>query len=418
MKLKCFKRLVVLFLLFGLQTFAQDSGGLSKQKNKILSELRAINAKLSKLKKEGKQTQSELELLGQKISFREALIATYRQDIRLVARDIKSTQDSIQVIEKHVADIKSHFAELLQSFQIQQNSSNSWLYILNSSSISQAYKRFHYIKQYSEYRFQQIDRLKAQSQLLERQKLTLEASKKQKEQMEQERIRQNKSLLADKKELDNRLQSIGGKSKSLKAKMKQKQKEAKTIENEIRKAIARERKALKEAQALADAKNKTSSGTKKVVKAFADTPKGKLISGKFEDNKGRMPWPVSNGEIFHKFGKFHPKGLPNITIDVKGIEISTSINQKVRPVFEGQVSSVFIIPNGTQGIVVRHGAFVSIYANLKSVNVKKGQHVRPSTTLGLVATEDQAFGLLNFQIWREYKNSETNLNPALWLKSK
>lgn len=426
MKQSFFKHIVFtcFILLLGYSSSLNAQSNLKSSKSKLLKEIKTLNKQINTLNSDKKGTEKRITLVTQKITFREDLLKVYRREINTISKQILNLNDSILAINTNVKDIKANFSELLRSFQIQQSTSNNWLFILNADNLQQAYKRYHYLKQYSDYRKTQVADLLVKSDLLKSKKTALDQKKTQKENLEQENKKQNQSLINDKADLNTSLKKINIKKQDLLAKIKAKKKKAAAIEKQIREALRRERElAKKRAEEAAKKNKKTGSKTpnttvKKEPILFADTPQGKLASKQFSGNKGKLSWPVKQGKIHHKFGPYHPKGLPNITFDVKGLEISTPLNEEVQAIFGGKISAIFIIPNGTKGIVLRHGSYVTIYANLKDVYVNEGDFVKVNKILGKVASEDATFGLLDFQIWIEYKNSEKNLNPQYWLRKR
>ncbi len=427
MKRLYFKHIIfAIFILFtGIDHSLYAQEHLKQSKSKLVNEINALNKQIATLNSDKKGTEQRIDLVTQKIIFREDLLKVYRKEIRSLSNQISNLNDSITVINSNITDIKENFSELLRSFQIQQSTSNNWLFILDAENLQQAYKRYHYLKQYSDYRKTQIENLKTKSELLNSQKIKLNKRKTQKKSLEAENKTQNQSLVNDKEDLNQSLSKINLKKQDLLAKIKAKKKKAAAIEKQIREALKRERELAKKRAEAAAKKNKKStkntsntSANKKPALTFAETPQGKLASKQFAGNKGKLSWPVRQGKIHHKFGPYHPKGLPNITFNVKGLEISTPLNENVQAVFGGKISAIFIIPNGTKGIVLRHGSYVTIYANLKDVYVKEGDFVKVNKILGKVASEDPTFGLLDFQIWIEYQNSEKNLNPQHWLRKR
>lgn len=427
MKQSFFKHIpfICFILLLGFTSTGYAQANLKQSKSKLLKEIEVLNKQINTLNSDKKGTEKRITLVTQKITFREDLLKVYRREINTLSKQITVLNDSITAINNSVKDIKENFSELLRSFQVQQSTSNNWLFILNAQNLQQAYKRYHYLKQYSDYRKTQVANLVEKSNLLNTKKTELNKRKSQKENLEKENKKQNQSLLNDKADLDASLKRINVKKQDLLAKIKAKKKKAAAIEKQIREALKRERELAKKRAEAAAKKNKSTGSkapktetSKPKELVFADTPQGKLASKQFAGNKGKLSWPVKQGKVHHKFGPYHPKGLPNITFDVKGVEISTPLNEKVQAVFGGKISAIFLIPNGTKGIVLRHGSYVTIYANLKEVYVKEGDFVKVNKILGKVASEDATFGLLDFQIWIEYKNSEKNLNPQLWLRKR
>jgi septal ring factor EnvC (AmiA/AmiB activator) len=57
--------------------------------------------------------------------------------------------------------------------------------------------------------------------------------------------------------------------------------------------------------------------------------------------------------------------------------------------------------------MVRHGSYISVYCNLRSVSVQRGQRVSTRQALGAIAADN----ILQFQLRRE----TAKLNPEAWL---
>ena len=131
------------------------------------------------------------------------------------------------------------------------------------------------------------------------------------------------------------------------------------------------------------------------------------ISGSFESNRGRLPMPVAgNYRIVSHFGQYNVDGLKNVRLDNKGINILGSPGAVVRSIYDGEVSAVFSL-GGITGVMVRHGSYISVYCNLGSVSVRKGQKVSTRQALGTVGRDN----ILQFQLRRE----RSKLNPESWL---
>lgn len=163
-----------------------------------------------------------------------------------------------------------------------------------------------------------------------------------------------------------------------------------------RKAAADKRRHDKE---LAEAKEKASESSNL---SSAD----QRMSGNFAANKGRLPMPMS-GKIVSHYGQYSVEGLSGVKLSNNGINIRSSAGSPVWSIFEGEVSAVFGF-SGTMVVMVRHGAYISVYCNLGSVSVSKGQRVGTRQTLGSVGST----GILQFQLRKE----TAKLNPEAWLR--
>ncbi len=131
------------------------------------------------------------------------------------------------------------------------------------------------------------------------------------------------------------------------------------------------------------------------------------ISGNFESNRGRLPMPITGGyRIVSHFGQYNVEGLNNVRLDNKGINIQGQAGAQARSIFDGEVSGVFSF-GGTVIVMVRHGSYISVYCNLSSVNVHRGQKVTARQPLGRIGQDN----ILQFQLRKE----TAKLNPEAWL---
>jgi len=137
-----------------------------------------------------------------------------------------------------------------------------------------------------------------------------------------------------------------------------------------------------------------------------------LLSAGFEENKGRLPWPVEKGVVSALFGEHdHPK-LENLRIKNNGINILTHREARVQAVFGGVVTRIMALPNFNNVVILRHGDFLSVYSNLSTIEVATGDFVAVQKTIGTVYTDNtNGKTELHFEIW----NGKNQLNPVEWL---
>ena len=130
------------------------------------------------------------------------------------------------------------------------------------------------------------------------------------------------------------------------------------------------------------------------------------MTGSFANAKGRLPMPLS-GRIVSHFGSYNVEGMSGVQLSNSGINIKGAAGAAVKSVFKGEVSSIFSY-GGTMVVMVRHGAYITVYANLRNVSVRQGQKVGTGQTLGTVGSN----GTLQFQLRKE----TAKLNPEAWLR--
>lgn len=193
-----------------------------------------------------------------------------------------------------------------------------------------------------------------------------------------------------------------------KARAEKRAREAREAEQRAREAeaarVAAERKAIEEKKRsdkeVADAREEASPT---VTMSAAD----RMVSGGFEQNRGRLPMPITGSyRIVSHFGQYSVEGLPNVHLDNKGINIMGSAGCAARSIYDGEVSAVF--GHGSDLVVmVRHGQYISVYCNLRSVSVARGQKVSARQQLGVVGNDN----ILQFQL----RKGTAKLNPEAWL---
>ena len=164
-----------------------------------------------------------------------------------------------------------------------------------------------------------------------------------------------------------------------------------------RKAKADEQRSTRE---IAEAK-------KNVEESRSMSSVDRMMSGGFEQNKGRLPMPITgSARIVSHYGQNSVAGLSGVTIDNKGINIMGQPGCQARSIYDGEVSAVFNY-GGSYVVMVRHGIYISVYCNLSSVSVHKGQRVSTRQGLGTVGSDH----ILQFQL----RKLQSRLNPEAWI---
>ncbi len=129
----------------------------------------------------------------------------------------------------------------------------------------------------------------------------------------------------------------------------------------------------------------------------------------FAEAKGTLPSPMSGScKVLRGYGTHVVAGLE---IGSKGIYLQGKSGHHARAVFDGKVSAVYKYDTG-YCVILRHGSYLTVYARLESVNVKKGQAVKALANLGKVGHDAEGRHVLHFQIRQEREP----LNPTAWIK--
>ncbi len=426
--------LSVILLLFSVSTFAQQDyeaqqRKLEERKAQILKEIKEYQTLLTTNKKQERNILAELNEQNRKIKLQTELINNSQKQIRTLANDIYVNTLASNKLRRELAVLKDDYAKTIVKSYKSRSEQNRIMFVLSSNNFLQAYKRMQYIKQYAKYRKSQGDEIRAKFEELERISAHMEAQKNKQQKVENEQQSQRKELEVERGKQNELMTLVKKDSKKFSSQIKTKQQETKKIDQQIKAIIKkiieeenrkrREEEARKKREEEArNAKSGTKTSTKTTVtKAstagkFDMTPEEKALATSFSNNRGRLPWPVEKGYISSRYGTVkHPEY--DIEYENHGIEISTEKGAAVRSVFEGEVSQIQVIGN-SKTVFIRHGEYISVYQNLASVSVSKGQKVSTKQKIGTVGTNFEGAAVLKFLIT---KNSDYN-NPQSWLSAK
>lgn len=209
------------------------------------------------------------------------------------------------------------------------------------------------------------------------------------------------SVNATKDEKEHLVIKLSKSERLFKKKIQDKQKKSKALDDKLRKIIEEEiRKSREEA--------KRNDG----VNSFGLTPEALALSSEFNNNKGKLPWPLEKGVIVEQYGKQKHAVFSGIETFNNGIDIATDENSVVRVVFDGSISRIFFIKGEGKAILVNHGEYFTVYSGLEEVVVKVGDKVLSKEKLGIVLTQEvENKTELHFEIWKGYDKND----PSKWL---
>lgn len=254
----------------------------------------------------------------------------------------------------------------------------------------------------------EVEKARARAAAEARRKAEAEAARKRAAELARKKAeaeaaaRENARRIAEAKEREERAKAA---ARAAAGKDKAERKEAERALKEAEKArAAAERKAESDADRHA---REVEEVRKESTLVYNLDSEDRRISGSFESNRGRLPMPITGSyRIVSHFGQYNVEGLANVRLDNKGINILGQPGSRARSIFDGEVSAVFSL-GGTTGVMVRHGSYISVYCNLSSVSVHRGQKVSARQVLGSVGQDN----ILQFQLRRE----KAKLNPEAWL---
>ena len=394
---------------------------LEQRKAQILQEIRDKEQQLQNVKSKEKTVDKQLNLQTEKIKLKEKLINTTEKQTKLLGNDMYINQININRLKKELVILKEDYSEMIVKSYKSRSEQSRAMFLLSSQNFLQAYKRAQYMKQYASFRKVQGEEINTKSQELEifNEKIGVQKTAKQKLIVENEK--EKVSLEKEKQVQQELAKSIKKDKKQIIAEISKKQKETKAIDNQIAKllraAIAAANKKTATAVAKANPKTTTAATTAATESStkIVLTPEGQLIANNFKSNRGKLPWPVEKGFVSLGYGDQSHPVYKSLIVHNSGVEITTDQGANARAVFGGEVISVIVLSPVNKAVMIQHGDYFTVYQNLSSVNVSKGDKVSIKQTIGKIRTNgDSGKTVLKFTI----SQNTTYNNPSGWLSAR
>lgn len=353
------------------------------------SEIARINKLVGDTRKEQGTTLGHLKLVGTKLENRQKIVRGIETEIGTVSSRLEAKSQQVAALQKKYDELKSNYSALIRiAYKNYRN--NSFLsFVFSARDFTDAARRLYYVKRIG------ADLEKKAGELEElRKKLGIEMTalndrKKELAGLQEQHGAEVKQLEEERVQLKKTQNALKGKEKQLLAEAEKRRRQIAELERQLRKAV--------------DDDVKKTSG-----KAIASGP----LTAQFAAKKGKLLRPV-DGVVVDRYGLHNHPTQKGVKINNKGVNMAAKAGGEVQSVFEGEVRKVFFFQGLGNSVMVRHGAYLTIYANLESVFVREGEKVMEGSPLGTVAkaaSGQQAS--LHFEVWKE----SDNLNPEVWIR--
>ncbi|WP_427854613.1 murein hydrolase activator EnvC family protein [Flavobacterium pygoscelis] len=412
--------LTLIFICMTSLLWSQESQQekLEQRKAQIQQEIRDNEKLLQSVKKKEKSAFNVVIIQNTKIQLKEKLINTTEKQTKLLSNDMYINQVQINKLKKELEILKEDYAKMIVKSYKSRSEQSRAMFLLSSENFLQAYKRAQYMKQYTGYRKMQGEEIKSKSTKLVdfNNKLNIQKTAKQKLIAENERERI--SLEKEKQEQVKLVNVIKKDKNKISKEISKKQQEYRLVDRQINKLIreaiaaANRKAALEKAKANPSKPVSTAAVSSSVIEL---TPEAKIIADNFRANRGRLPYPVEKGYISLGYGnQTHPL-FNTITVHNSGVEITTDKGANARAVFGGEVTSVIVLSPVNKAVMIQHGDYFTVYQNLSSVSVSKGDKVSIKQSIGTVRTNGETGKtVLKFLI---LQNTTYN-DPDNWLSGR
>lgn len=429
---------------------------LEQERKQLLRSIEASDKKLQQLRRDTRNEEQTLRTVKEQVEQR-------RQVVAVLGNEVSGLQARIDTLSGHIGRLHRREGALLLRYraalvQLQRIDTHidPVLFVLSSQNPAEARERQRFLSRYSKAVREASVALRTTRTEIEATKAEVGRTHSEKEQLLSLREAEKKKLEAEEQQRAAQVKDLQGKQQILAQDLSKQKQKAEDLDRKIQaqveaEIIAAQRRAAELQRRREEARRRRQtqrtqptpppstgrSGRGKGTtppppppppaddepeERRAATPGGyamdaneRALASSFAQNKGRLPAPIRGSySILRTFGVHQHSEHNRVQVNSSGVDFGVNGDSRAYAVFSGVVSRVFVIPGYGTAVILRHGNYLTVYANLSSVAVSTGSRVSTGQSIGSVgASPDGSSGrLLHFQLWHE----RTKLNPLAWIK--
>ena len=377
--------------------FAQTRQELENQRREALQRIETTNQLLREAQRSRQNSANALNLLNANIRERQSLINTINREVTALTAEINQLNAQRQELESQLVVLRADYARFIQETHFNRGFQNRMLFVFSAENFNQSMRRLRHLQEFANFRRDQVREIERVTAEIQAKIEETEQHRRTRTFVVQQRETEARQLTQEQAAQQRVVNNLRAQERTLQQQINQQQQRANQLNREIDRIIAEEiRRSQQQAPPGAQL-----------------TPEQQLIAGNFEANRGRLPWPVERGTIVGRFGRQPHPVVRTVTVDNNGIFIQTVPGAEARAVFEGVVTARAVFPGNNNVVIIQHGNFYTVYANLTEIFVRQGERVNARQRIGRIFSdpENDNQTILEFQIHRD----RTRLNPELWI---
>lgn len=429
---------------------------LEQERKQLLRSIEASDKQLQQLRRDTRNEEQTLHTVKEQVEQR-------RQVVAVLGNEVSGLQARIDTLSGHIGRLHRRESALLLRYraalvQLQRIDTHidPVLFVLSSQNPAEARERQRFLSRYSKAVREASVALRTTRTEIEATKAEVGRTHSEKEQLLSLREAEKKKLEAEEQQRAAQVKDLQGKQQVLAQDLSKQKQKAEDLDRKIQaqveaEIVAAQRRAAELQRRREEARRRRqaqrtqpapppSTGRSDRGKGTtppppppppaddepeerrAATPGGyamdaseRALASSFAQNKGRLPAPIRGSySILRTFGVHQHSEHNRVQVNSSGVDFGVNGDSRAYAVFSGVVSRVFVIPGYGTAVILRHGNYLTVYANLSSVAVSTGSRVSTGQSIGSVgASPDGSSGrLLHFQLWHE----RTKLNPLAWIK--
>lgn len=392
---KVFPVLLFACIFLGGGVFAQEEIHRRREELQTLREqIHSLELRSKEQQKNENETLELVDTYDRNAGLLRQLIGRLKAEERRLQGSIDTTRLTLAGLEQQLAFLKDHYARYVRSVYRSGRFLEAEL-LLTSASWNQFAVRTEYLKRFTDQRRRDAEHIAAKTRQVEASQLHAQRQLNEEQRLIAEKGAEEDRLAALATERRVTLDRIRKDKKLLERQIQRQLRAARDMEQMIADLVEQDR--IKKEQAAAE-------------KKLPHPSRPAEVAGEFDARRGKLRWPVSEGNVVAHFGPQKHPTLRTITQNT-GIDIAVDAGTPVAAVATGEVAIINFIPSYGNLVILNHpNGFRTVYTHLGEISVVRGQTVAEGTTIG--TSGDSIDGpRLHFEIWKDREKQ----NPEVWL---
>lgn len=389
--------LLAILLILPLSSARRTSSSVRKEKQE---NARKIENTRRQLDANAAQTSRELKNL-QSIEGKMRVKRNEANSLRTSANNVKMNSDvladSIKYNTRHLEALRESYGKALRTIRNRRHYSSPAAYVLSAGSFNEARSRIRYLEELSQWQAEKARSLKAATSRLKVQQGRLDSLHNVLATNLDSLAAVEQTLRIQRNQADAVVGSLKRQRRNLGKVLKEQERLARKLDDELNRIIEEESRRNEKKPEQKHPENDT------------------RLTGSFASNKGKLPSPVDRAAtVVSTFGRHTHEELEKVQTQNNGMDFETTKGAQACAVFPGVVSMVIVMEGFDNVVLLRHGEYLTVYAGIDGLKVRKGQKVEAGQSLGSIYSDptDNDRTRLHFEV----RHEKEKLNPADWLR--
>jgi len=303
-------------------------------------------------------TTATLDALDREVALRQALVTTYGVRLKQVRAERDSLARSLVLLAGSFAGLHARQNALARQ-AYKHGRLHDLALLFSSKSVGEMMRRARFLRRMTDLRRRHAERMRRSIQAIQARQVALARAERDVGKMFTDAAVQQQELTESQRRRTVAVDAMRRRRGDLEAKIAQAQRDYAALDATLR-SVGR------------DDTDDRRSASPAAVRPFNVL-------------RGRLPWPAE-GVVTQGFGLRTDPVLGTQT-QHPGIQIATLPGASVAAVYPGTVVRVAQLPGFGTYIAIRHGGFVTIYANLSALAVRKDDVVTAGQVIGKAGTD-------------------------------